>query len=308
MRRTGSNSTARWPRTGEPVRFENEAKALGRHYDVRAWRVGGPESKKVGILFNDIGDRKRAEAQVQAQLARLNLLQEITRAIGERQDIRSIHQVVIRTLEEHLPVDFCCICLLDPVEGGLIVTSVGAHSESLAMHLCDAGAGTHPNRPEWVVALRERAPDLRGGSQSGPVPVPAAPGPGGVECDGGGPPCRSKARCSACLSPARRAAHSFSSGECEFLRQTSEHVALAAQQAQLYSALQQAYDDPAPDAAVGGAAGAAARIGADGERHRARHQQCHFSRGPLYGLAVRAGEGPEPTRSRPARNDPACCQ
>ncbi len=45
------------------------------------------------------------------------------------------------------------------------------------------------------------------------------------------------------LVAARRAAHSFSSGECEFLRQLSEHVALAAHQAQLYGALQQAYDD-----------------------------------------------------------------
>jgi signal transduction histidine kinase/ActR/RegA family two-component response regulator len=45
------------------------------------------------------------------------------------------------------------------------------------------------------------------------------------------------------LIAARPEAHSFISGECEFLRQVSEHVALAAHQAQLYSALQQAYDD-----------------------------------------------------------------
>jgi signal transduction histidine kinase/FixJ family two-component response regulator len=45
------------------------------------------------------------------------------------------------------------------------------------------------------------------------------------------------------LIAARRRASSFSSGECEFLKQASEHVALAAHQAQLYSALQQAYDD-----------------------------------------------------------------
>ena len=45
------------------------------------------------------------------------------------------------------------------------------------------------------------------------------------------------------LVAARRQADSFSSGECEFLRQLSEHVALAAHQAQLYEALQQAYDD-----------------------------------------------------------------
>jgi PAS domain S-box-containing protein len=47
--------------TGEPVRFENEAKALDRWYDVSAYRVGGPESRKVAILFNDITERRRAE-------------------------------------------------------------------------------------------------------------------------------------------------------------------------------------------------------------------------------------------------------
>ena len=46
----------------------------------------------------------------------------------------------------------------------------------------------------------------------------------------------------AVLVVARRAAHAFSSGECEFLRQLCEHVALAANQAQLHASLQQAYD------------------------------------------------------------------
>jgi signal transduction histidine kinase/ActR/RegA family two-component response regulator len=45
------------------------------------------------------------------------------------------------------------------------------------------------------------------------------------------------------LMAARRDPESFSSGECEFLRQVSEHVALAAHQAQVYEALQRAYDD-----------------------------------------------------------------
>jgi signal transduction histidine kinase/ActR/RegA family two-component response regulator len=42
---------------------------------------------------------------------------------------------------------------------------------------------------------------------------------------------------------ARTHASAFSSGECEFLKQLSEHVALASHQARLYGALQQAYDD-----------------------------------------------------------------
>jgi len=46
--------------TGEPAHFENEAKALGRHYDVFAYRVGGPESRKVAVLFNDITERKQS--------------------------------------------------------------------------------------------------------------------------------------------------------------------------------------------------------------------------------------------------------
>src|SRR5690606_28753196 len=45
------------------------------------------------------------------------------------------------------------------------------------------------------------------------------------------------------LVAARRAPHSFSSPDGEFLRQLSDHVALAAHQAQLHEALRQAFDD-----------------------------------------------------------------
>jgi PAS domain S-box-containing protein len=47
--------------TGEPRRFENPALALGRFYDVCAFRVGRPEQRQVAILFNDITERKQAE-------------------------------------------------------------------------------------------------------------------------------------------------------------------------------------------------------------------------------------------------------
>jgi len=50
--------------TGEPIRFVNEAKALNRYYDVSAYRIGGKESRKVAILFNDISNHKRAEAEL----------------------------------------------------------------------------------------------------------------------------------------------------------------------------------------------------------------------------------------------------
>src|SRR5258707_9953107 len=43
------------------MRVENEAKQLGRWYDVYAFRVEDPKHRRVGILFNDITERKRAE-------------------------------------------------------------------------------------------------------------------------------------------------------------------------------------------------------------------------------------------------------
>ena len=59
--------------TGEPVRFEDEATAMGRWFDVHASRVGGPGSRKVALLFNDITRRKRAEGERERLLGALEL-------------------------------------------------------------------------------------------------------------------------------------------------------------------------------------------------------------------------------------------
>ncbi|MDB5947678.1 MAG: sensory box protein [Ramlibacter sp.] len=47
--------------TGEPVRFVNEAGAIGRWYESYAARLGGDDSRTVALLFSDITDRKRAD-------------------------------------------------------------------------------------------------------------------------------------------------------------------------------------------------------------------------------------------------------
>ncbi|MGX9217001.1 PAS domain-containing protein [Massilia varians] len=47
--------------TGEPVRFENEAPAMGRWFDVYATRIGGEGSRRVALLFSDITARKQSE-------------------------------------------------------------------------------------------------------------------------------------------------------------------------------------------------------------------------------------------------------
>ncbi len=47
--------------TGEAKRFTHMAAALGRYYDLYAFRVGEPDEHKVGVIFNDISERKRSE-------------------------------------------------------------------------------------------------------------------------------------------------------------------------------------------------------------------------------------------------------
>lgn len=50
--------------TGESARFENSAQALGRWYEVYAFRIGRRENRQVAIFFNDITERKHIEAEI----------------------------------------------------------------------------------------------------------------------------------------------------------------------------------------------------------------------------------------------------
>jgi PAS domain S-box-containing protein len=50
--------------TGEAVRFENEAKGLGRWYDVYAFQIDDPAEHKVAVLFTDITNRRHAEEEL----------------------------------------------------------------------------------------------------------------------------------------------------------------------------------------------------------------------------------------------------
>jgi PAS domain-containing protein len=57
--------------TGESVQFEHRAEALGRWYEVYAYRVGQPEDRKVAVIFNDITERKQVEEALQNSKAKL---------------------------------------------------------------------------------------------------------------------------------------------------------------------------------------------------------------------------------------------
>ena len=190
----------------------------------------------------DITERKLAEGRMRTQLSRLELLNRITRAIGERQDLRSIYQVVIRRLEDDLPVDFCCIADYDAISETLTVTNVGVKSKQLARDLGMSEQASVPidqnGLSSCVRGLLVYEPDIT----KVQMPFPQRLLSGGLHSFVAAP-LLVESQVFGVLIAGRLEADSFSSPDCEFLRQLSEQVALAAQQAQLYEALQEAYDD-----------------------------------------------------------------
>ena len=199
-------------------------------------------AKSVEALESEIAQRKQTERKLQTQLERLNLLDQTTRAIGERQDPRSIFQVVIRSLEDSLPIDFGSVCFYDAVVEELTVTCVGVRSEALAMELAlteqahikiDQNGLSRCVRGELVYE-----PD----TSSVQFPFPQRLASAGLRSLVAAP-LRFESHVFGLLIAARHQADSFSSSDCEFLRQLTEHVALATHQAQMHAALQQAYND-----------------------------------------------------------------
>ena len=178
--------------------------------------------------------------RLQSQLSRMDLLDQITRAIGDRLDLASVFQVVCNSIERQMQVRFCAIALYDSSRQSYDVSCLGAHSRTLI---------TEPD------ALASMAIDANGLSMcvdgrlvcESDLARTAAPLAQGLSAIGLRSavlaPLQVQGKPFGLLLAARDAVDGFSSGDSEFLRQLSEHVALAAHQAQLHGALQAAYDD-----------------------------------------------------------------
>jgi signal transduction histidine kinase/ActR/RegA family two-component response regulator len=199
-------------------------------------------AQAVEALKSEIAGHKHTAQRLQTQLERLNLLDQITRAIGERQDVRSIFQVVIRSLEDSLPIDFGCVCLYDAHAAEVVVNCVGVRSEALAMDLAMTDqAHISIDQNGLSQCVRGRLVYEQDVSQMD-FPFPQRLARSGLRALVAAP-LLFESQVFGILIAARREPNSFSSGECEFLRQLSEHVALASHQSEVYTALQQAYDD-----------------------------------------------------------------
>ncbi|WP_326509373.1 PAS domain S-box protein [Noviherbaspirillum album] len=78
--------------TGEACRFEHEASAMNRWFDVYATRLGGPDSRKVALLFSDITHRKQTSEELKRYAARQSFqlqLADRLRALSDADEIAS---------------------------------------------------------------------------------------------------------------------------------------------------------------------------------------------------------------------------
>jgi PAS domain S-box-containing protein len=193
-------------------------------------------------FLRDITERKSAETKLKVQLERLNLLDQITRAIGRRQDMPSIFQVVVRSLEDQLPADFVCIGLHNRIDRTLTVGHVGVSSMALASALAitkgveipidqnglsRSVGGELVYEPD-ISAVDFPFPNRLAGQGLGSMVLVPLPIEGEVF---------------GLLIVSRLRRDDFLSTDCEFLKQLGEHVGLAAHQAQMGNRLRQAYDD-----------------------------------------------------------------
>jgi PAS domain S-box-containing protein len=226
----------------ETVRVRKDGKQIDVSVTISPIRNSQGEIIGASTIARDITDRKQAEARLQGQLGRLSLLHRITRAIGERQDLPSIFQVIIRSLEDNLPIDFGCVCRYEPNQDVVTVTSVGVKSGALAMELALTEQARIPIDQNGLSRCVRGQLVYEPDTNQVQFPFPQRLARGELRSLVVAP-LLVESQVFGVLVAARRPAHAFSSADCEFLRQLSEHVGLAAHQARLYGALQQAYND-----------------------------------------------------------------
>ncbi|HKX39817.1 MAG TPA: PAS domain S-box protein, partial [Burkholderiaceae bacterium] len=84
MREIAADSEQHWfdtygavASTGRPARFERRARALGRWFDVYAFPLGRRGGHRVGVLFNDITQRRHADQALRASEARSRLALDV---------------------------------------------------------------------------------------------------------------------------------------------------------------------------------------------------------------------------------------
>jgi PAS domain S-box-containing protein len=78
-------------RTGEPKRFKKEFAVIGHWFDIYAFRYGGPKSRKVAVVFNDLTERSLAGSEIeQMQQSFDKHIKELEAALAEVKMLKGV--------------------------------------------------------------------------------------------------------------------------------------------------------------------------------------------------------------------------
>jgi PAS domain S-box-containing protein len=191
----------------------------------------------------DTEDSVNASTRVEVQLARMQLLDRTTHAIGAHQEAQRVFEVVLRSLEENLGVDFGCLCLYQADPPLMTVACVGEKSQALAPEVGLEERIQFEMDPASLASFVQGELVHESGEETPRSPFAVRLAEGGLRDVVAAPLRIENNEVIGVLLVAKREPGSFNTDDREFLRQLSSHVALASQQARLYGALQAAYQD-----------------------------------------------------------------
>ena len=193
-------------------------------------------------LSEEILERLSAEEQLRQQFTRISLLNQITHAISERQDTESIFHVVLQQVEDHFGLDLGMVAFFDGAARKFNLAALRVKNSSFQAQL-DLRDGSVVSLDETNFQLCEKGktvclPDLIKSPSLFSEKLAVIGWRSVVAV-----PLMVEEKLFGIMVFARLEIDGFSSGDCEFLRLLSDHVALAAHQAKLHQDLENAFNE-----------------------------------------------------------------
>ncbi|MEK7785462.1 MAG: PAS domain S-box protein, partial [Chloroflexota bacterium] len=96
--------------TGEPIQFENYAKALGKYFDVTAFR---PAPGQCAVTFYETTERKQAEAETRKHAAHAEALARTAARLNARLDLDAVLNAVCEETARALNAPLTSVMLCD---------------------------------------------------------------------------------------------------------------------------------------------------------------------------------------------------
>lgn len=114
---------ARVAETGRPERSEKYVRDVGRWYRVHNLRIGGPGSRLVAVVFDDVTERKRTETALRESEERQAFLLKLSDALRPLSDALAIQKEASRLLRKRFGA--ARVCYLEVTEDEKAVVGSG---------------------------------------------------------------------------------------------------------------------------------------------------------------------------------------